>query len=579
MVTAERLSGIQYGSGDNGSTYITGLEYIPIGSGGVPFSAIAACGYSEEDLGAYGVPDGGGGGSYGFLGFTYFDMYPIGIAGIGSGDNYTVFASVKLAKTPCGVILWVGGQTNEYLNGENQYSLLAGGGSQGFVSPYLFGPGFVGFISTVGDEQNLTAVTALSSDNNKFYVGGLTNENLNTGSTYNGMVIAGFTLQTDFFSGFTDIRQIGTGTSFDILWSMESDTFGNFYAGGWSGEHLPSGPSLGGDALIGYIAKIADQPKTYNTPIFFTQDPSDNGGDGRCSLDYTPPVTIDWGDGTVQTITNGSSGTFTHPYVNSGTYDITVDAGTGGEITLFSSTGTGIQSIDVSRCPTLVSLRCDGNYLGTLNVSGCPNLEYLRCNNNQLKSLDVSGLSHLAYLRFPGGDNAISSIHLEGCGLTDTTYSKLEDVIGDLSDGDAYPGRIYLGSDQETAYFDGDAAAYFSGSLPNWTFIIVPLPVLGDPNILPNNDISTEGIMTVNQTGGTSFQWVFLTSSRLVKVPAGPILEGVHNYYGTIVTATGTKTNTLTITVYSFGFDTVSIGCVVTNDAGSVTTSGITVFS
>ena len=537
--TGEMIYGSQYGSGNVGSTYITGLAYLPIGIGGLPTSAIAISGHTIEDIGAIGVPDAGEGGYYGFLAFTFFDLEPLGIAGVGSGDNFTILTCVRLATTPCGTILWVGGQTNEYLSGENQNSRLAGQGYQGFVAPFvLSGPGFIGYFSLIGDEQNYTAVTALSSDNNRFYVGGFSSENLTTGEPYNGMVLTNFTLQTDFASGFTDIKQIGTGTSFQILTSMESDTFGNFYVGGLSAEHLPSGPSLGGDTTIGYIAKIADQPKTYNTPIFYTQDPSYNSGQGYCQIDYTAPVSIDWGDGTVDTITTGSSGAFTHPYINSGTYNITVDAGSGGEITLFRATGVGIMSLDASRCPTLVSLRCDGNFITTLDVSGCPNLEYLRCNNNQLQTLDVSGLN-LNYLRFPGGDNAISTIHFEGCGLSNMTNKTLEDAILDLNNGDYYPGRIYLDSNQQSLYFNGNAQNYFSGSLPDWTFIILP----GIPDVIVTADLTG---LTFDGSGdpGHNYANTFNFSSgqtievRFINVP--PSIKNVQHvqFDGTQLTTT-----------------------------------------
>ena len=314
------------------------------------------------------------------------------------------------------------------------------------------------------------------------------------------MVLTNFTLQTDFMTGYTDIRQIGTGTSFQILTGMESDTFGNFYVGGFTAEDLPSGPPISG--LNGYVAKMVDQPKTYNTPIFMSQDVSENGGNGYFIIDYTTPVTIDWGDGTTQTITNGTSGGFTHTYESFGYYNIVVDAGTGGQITRLQTDGVGVLTLDVSRCPTLTNLRCDRNFLKSLNVSGCPNLETLKCNDNQLVSLDVSGLSSLSNLQFEGGDNAISTIHLEGCGLTDITSTTLEAAINDLNNNNDNPGRIYLDHNQESLYFGGDAGAYFSGSLPDWTFIIIGAPSISNLAVASITQHSADLIW--NESGATS---------------------------------------------------------------------------
>jgi hypothetical protein len=88
--------------------------------------------------------------------------------------------------------------------------------------------------------------------------------------------------------------------------------------------------------------------------------------------------------------------------------------------------------------------------------------------------LDVSGLASLTNLII--GSDGISTIHLEGCGLTNSTTATLEDAILDLSDENDNPGRIYLYANQETTYFEGNADEYFSAQLPAWTFIILPDP-------------------------------------------------------------------------------------------------------
>ena len=478
--TGLTLSGTEYGSGVGGGTFIRALIYLPIIGGlGPPEPLIAIAGESRADLEfpEFNVPNPGAGGVYGFVAFTYFDLYPLGAIGIGSGDNTheTLITCMTLVTLPEVTFVYIGGSTNEYLDGPDQYSLLAGGGRQGFVTVFAFsGPGGFAVPITIGDEQNYTTVSGVTFNNQKLGIGGYTNENLDTGVSY-GDALVTFTLEADAYSqGFIQPKQIGTATSIVILQRMASDTFGNFYVGGFSLEHLPSGPSIPG--LIGYISKVSDQPKTYNTPIFMSQDVSYNDVNGYVMLEFTPPVTIDWGDGTTQTITNGSAGGFTHLYNTTGIYNIVIDVKTGGEITFFRAENVGIQRLDVSRCPTLLFLRCDGNFLKNLNVSGCPNLETLICDNNQLVSLDVSGLSSLDDLQFEGGDNFISTIHLEGCGLTGTTTKSLEGAITELDNNNDNPGRIYLYANQETTYFEGDAAEYFSAQLPAWTFIIIPDP-------------------------------------------------------------------------------------------------------
>ena len=496
--TGNQIYGADYGTG-SGDVWISAITYIPVFSGGRGIPTIAVAGYSREDLNLDGgVSNPGGGGQYGFLSFSSFDLAPGPIYGLGSGNHNTVFTSMVLVTVPCGSALVLGGGTDEYLSGLDQDSLLVGGGGQGFLTAYFFGSGFSP-VSLIGDERNFTMVTAISYDTLNICIGGITNENLVTNDTYTGMVLTNFTLQADFNAGLSTI-QIGTGTSFEMLTGLASDTFGNFYAGGFTQEHLPSGPPIFG--TNGYIANVATQQKTYNTPIFLSDDSSYNGGLVTITLEYTAPVTIDWGDGAIQTITAGSAGGFSHTYGVPNIYNIAVDVGAGGSMTLFRVYSGGIRTLDVSRCPTLLSLRCDNNIITNLDVSGCPNLTYIRCNGNLFVSLDVSRLENLTYLHFQGGNNAISTIRYDGCGLTDSTNTTLESSILELSNDNSYPGRIYLDHNQESLYFGGDAGAYFSGSLPDWTFIIIGAPGLS--NLVVASITQHSADLMWNESGATS---------------------------------------------------------------------------
>jgi hypothetical protein len=498
ITTGEILSGSSYGTGTEGNVYVTGITYIPlsaIGLGDPNIPLIAVCGYSEENLGLTGgVSNPNGNGKFGFLSLNSFDLSSGPMYGLGSGDNYTVFNSMILINVPHGTVLILGGITNEYLDGPNKDSVLSGGGYQGFLTSYYTNFPF-DTILPIGDEQNYTSVTALSSNDAGLCVGGFTNENLNTNETYTGMVLTDFILNFSFINGLPSLIQIGTGKSLEILRGIACDVFGNFYAGGFTQEHLPSGPAIAG--VNGYIAKIAEQPKPYNTPIFIKQDPSVKDGDGVVRLEYSAPISIDWGDGTIDIITTGSAGEFTHTYLNPGLVGITVDAGSGGEITLLNVKSTGVYFLDVSRCSTLLSLRCDGNFLTNLDVSGCPDLTFLQCNKNYLISLDVSGLTSLHDLIFFGGENAVSTIHFEGCGLTDSTTTTLGNAISQLNDNNSSPGRIYLDSNQQSLYFNGNAYNFFYADLPDWTFIILP----GIPDTIVTADLAGIVFNTIGNPG------------------------------------------------------------------------------
>lgn len=57
-----------------------------------------------------------------------------------------------------------------------------------------------------------------------------------------------------------------------------------------------------------------------------------------------------------------------------------------------------LNSLNVSMCPKLETLRCTKNGLSSLNISGCKNLKWLACSSNSLAKLDVSGCPVLVSL-------------------------------------------------------------------------------------------------------------------------------------------------------------------------------------
>jgi len=131
-------------------------------------------------------------------------------------------------------------------------------------------------------------------------------------------------------------------------------------------------------------------------------------GEMKIYLIGTGKVNIDWGDGNHDAVTLTYSdyildNPFPHTYAKMGEKEIVI---TGNNIvglstnTAFSPWGSTskIITLDVSRCPELKFLYCQGELLTSLNVSKNTALESLYCGGNQLTSLDVStniALKHL----------------------------------------------------------------------------------------------------------------------------------------------------------------------------------------
>ena len=124
-------------------------------------------------------------------------------------------------------------------------------------------------------------------------------------------------------------------------------------------------------------------------------------------------ATIDWGDGTSETITIKYDQPqplfypplFEHSYSESSSHAIII---TGKNITGLECTWKGvvtqlpphipITSIYISENTVFKELSCERNQLTSLNVSTNSVLTTLRCSGNQLTNLNVSGLNELLYL-------------------------------------------------------------------------------------------------------------------------------------------------------------------------------------
>jgi hypothetical protein len=73
--------------------------------------------------------------------------------------------------------------------------------------------------------------------------------------------------------------------------------------------------------------------------------------------------------------------------------------------------------LDVTTCPNLTELSCEGNVLTTLDISVCPNLKKIYCGNNQLANLDLSNCTALQSLCC--NDNQLTNLDLRSCPLYD----------------------------------------------------------------------------------------------------------------------------------------------------------------
>ena len=176
-------------------------------------------------------------------------------------------------------------------------------------------------------------------------------------------------------------------------------------------------------------------------------------------------ITIDWGDGHVETYTpNGNYQRFSHQYDNQNLYTIYLDSekliefrtemelftadddrrtwgnfrelrfGEMNELdkiniyhqpltileiekanalTIISCGNNQITSLDLNGLNALERLDCSGNQLTSLNLTGLASLKELSCSNNQLTSLNLTGLTALEGIFCV--ENQLSSLDLSGC--------------------------------------------------------------------------------------------------------------------------------------------------------------------
>jgi len=550
-VTGETYSGFTIGD-QTGIVKINQLVWIPEGSyapvGTIP-NLIAVVGTSNclslngVDEGVPGVEFAGNhGGRYGYIYMISEFLEPGPYWGIGSGSNnhYTYLFGATLLSFPYGVLLVAAGATTEYLQSDGEHNpgeYLAGGGQIGFTAGLFGNIESAGIypIRYVGNDSCNTYISLITSDiNQQVYISGTSNENndpTNGGAQFPDGRNLGFALKTHFCSDNTAYIQIGkpTGSGFGDVEpnTMASDILGDTYISGGTFQNLTNGSALSGDyAEDGFLVKAYNPANTYNTPIFMKSDTSqcDPSGTLYFRITFTGTLTVDWGDGTVDTIAvTEDEQEITHTYQYTEIFGIAIDVSQGGSISYLRANSVGLLSINVTKCPTITYLRVDNNSLVRLDVSQCSGLTYLRCDNNYIDTLDVSNLAGLTYLRFD--NNYINIVHFEGCGLSSITNTTLEDAINQIDPTqDVY---IYIDPVQNSG-FESGATVHFGNS--NWVFIMTPgAPSLGDLSyqfpsfgrgVAYGNGIFV-AVGDSNPTGPSTNVLVSIDGGQSFKIPSG----------------------------------------------------------
>ena len=163
----------------------------------------------------------------------------------------------------------------------------------------------------------------------------------------------------------------------------------------------------------------------------------------------TGKATIDWGDGTIdlEDLTSSNdpshlwSYSFPHPYGSGAEKTLTIT----GNITGFSTDQTvEVSAINVSDCPGLRFLDCDGEVLTVLDLSKNTKLEWLDCRDNQLTALDLSKNTKLEYLECH--NNLLISLTITGCNELEKVYCNYNELDADALNAVLYalPDRTGL---------------------------------------------------------------------------------------------------------------------------------------
>lgn len=132
-------------------------------------------------------------------------------------------------------------------------------------------------------------------------------------------------------------------------------------------------------------------------------------------------VTVDWGDGTPESVASTTDDLLT---VSGELKGQTITLKSSGKLTTLVCDGQSVTALDLSGASNLLSLYCQNNSLTTLSLTGCPKLLDLNCSNNSLTTLDVTAAANSKLQNINVANNQLSSVDaLKGTELQNVDVS------------------------------------------------------------------------------------------------------------------------------------------------------------
>lgn len=112
----------------------------------------------------------------------------------------------------------------------------------------------------------------------------------------------------------------------------------------------------------------------------------------------TEAMTLDWGDGAIETCNTGAA-SLTHNYSDNIDTHTVLIKGTAGAVTELYCQSNELMELDIAPCTALNILHCGFNNLRVLNVTGNTKLTNIVCSDNRLTTLDIACNVELIELR------------------------------------------------------------------------------------------------------------------------------------------------------------------------------------
>jgi Leucine-rich repeat (LRR) protein len=138
-------------------------------------------------------------------------------------------------------------------------------------------------------------------------------------------------------------------------------------------------------------------------------------------------LTIDWGDGIINSFSGKEEYLCEHQYTASA--EIQIVTATSEELTELKRTAGIWKELNVGQLKNLSQLYCIASKMDSLNVDGCTELAILDCSLNNLRYLDVLGCAKLKELHC--SDNYIQKLYTNNCvelNKIDCSFNGLTDL-------------------------------------------------------------------------------------------------------------------------------------------------------